>query len=246
MSTPTSAAARTRGSNVALLFFALFLSPTFSFYAATQTDNTWNGVWRGRWDAGATASVTIKDDRVVEYRFLDRTPPITESATAGDAITFSIPGFQYSLSRTGPATATIQAKSAKGEISTGTLTRDGTAGAPAKAAPAQPSGPPAAKAAAQQCQLLPQSWVNSSGYRITGYTARVEGSGCVGGQNYVKIDNPADSGVSPRRWSKNAMQPDGSVRCSGGTWYRGSPGGSQPGGREPDVVIREGKIYRCN
>jgi hypothetical protein len=235
----------TRG--LQFLFIIVASSLTVPFHAPmAQTDGSWDGVWRGKWDAGATTSVTIKDGRVVEYRFLDRTPVITDSAIAGDTMTFRIPGFQYSLSRTGPARAAIQARSDKGELSTGIVTKEGAADTTNKGATTQSSAPSAAKTAAPQCQLLAESWVNSSGYRITGYTARVEGSGCVGGQNYVKIDNPTDSGVSPRRWSKNATQSDGSVRCSGGTWYRGGPGGGQPGGREPDVVIREGKIYRCN
>jgi hypothetical protein len=103
-----------------------------------------------------------------------------------------------------------------------------------------------ASAHAQACRPVADSWVNSSGYRISGYTARVEGSGCVGGQNYVKVSNPADNGFSARRWSKQTPQPDGSVRCSGGTWYYGGTQTGQPGGREPDVVIRQGKIYRCD
>jgi hypothetical protein len=67
--------------------------------------------------------VTIKDGRVVEYRFQDRPIEITESNISGDTVTFSNPLFQYSVTRIGPAKATIQAKNPRGELSTGALTK---------------------------------------------------------------------------------------------------------------------------
>jgi hypothetical protein len=123
MSKPTLPAARTHKIRVLPLLLALIFSLTFSFYAAAQTDNAWNGVWQGRWAGGAATAVTIKDGRVVEYRFLDRAYAIRDSSGAGDTITFSIPVFQYTLTRTGAASATIHGKGAKGETPTGTLTK---------------------------------------------------------------------------------------------------------------------------
>jgi hypothetical protein len=98
-------------------------------------------------------------------------------------------------------------------------------------------------AVAQEWREIPSNYINSQGYRITGYTARAAGSGCVGGQKYVKVGNPSDKGVSERRWSKATKQ-DGGIVCSGGTWYYGGPKAGQPGGSEPDLLIKGGKFYR--
>lgn len=98
----------------------------------------------------------------------------------------------------------------------------------------------ASGAEAQEWKQIPSSYTNSQGYRITGYTARVTGSGCDGSQNFVMIGNPADKGVSIRRWT-SATKQDGGTVCSGGTWYFGS---GKPGGSEPDLLIKDGKFYR--
>ncbi len=90
---------------------------------------------------------------------------------------------------------------------------------------------------------VPGSWTNSQGYRISSYTARVSGSGCEGGQRYVKLNNPSDSGTSARRWT-TATRQDGGTVCSGGSWYYGGSRAGQVGGAEADVLIKGGAVYK--
>ena len=97
--------------------------------------------------------------------------------------------------------------------------------------------------AAQQWQQIPSSYTNSQGYRVTGVTARVTGSGCAGGQNYVKAGDPSDKGYSAKRWT-TATKQDGGTVCSGGTWYYGGSKAGQLGGSESDLLIKDGKFYR--
>jgi hypothetical protein len=94
---------------------------------------------------------------------------------------------------------------------------------------------------AQGWQEIPSSFVNSEGFRITEFKARVVGSRCQGSQRYVKVDDPNRGGVSARRWT-HATKADGGTVCSGGTWYLG--GTNQPGGKEGDLLIKDGKFYR--
>jgi hypothetical protein len=95
--------------------------------------------------------------------------------------------------------------------------------------------------AAQEWKQIPSTFTNSEGFRITAFTARVTGSGCEGSQRYVKINDPNRKGVSVRRWTA-ATKKDGGTVCTGGTWYYG--GTNQPGGKEPDLLIKDGKFYR--
>jgi hypothetical protein len=117
----------TRSPSLGIIFKFIFLIAALLLaiteHAATQTDNSWDGVWRGRWGGGAATSVTIKDGRVVEYYFRDRPHTITDSSTAGETITFSIPIFRYTLTRTNASSATIVAKGLKGDSTSGTLTK---------------------------------------------------------------------------------------------------------------------------
>jgi hypothetical protein len=94
---------------------------------------------------------------------------------------------------------------------------------------------------AQEWKEIPSSFTNSEGFRITGFTARVTGPGCEGSQRYVKVGDPGRKGVSSRRWT-SATKKDGGTVCRGGTWYYG--GTDRPGGKEPDLLIKDGKFYR--
>ena len=98
-------------------------------------------------------------------------------------------------------------------------------------------------AEAQEWRQIPSSRTNSQGYKISGYTVRATASGCQGSQNYAKIGNPNDKGVSIRRWTSVSKQ-DGGMLCSGGTWYYDGTKAGQTGGSEPDVLIKNGKFYR--
>ena len=99
-------------------------------------------------------------------------------------------------------------------------------------------------AKAQEWKQVPSSFINTQGYKVTGYTVRATATGCQGSQNYVKIENPSDRGTSPMRWASVSKQ-DGGTLCSNGTWYYG--GGSKAGragGGTSDVLIKNGKFYR--
>jgi hypothetical protein len=37
---------------------------------------------------------------------------------------------------------------------------------------------------------------------------------------------------------------EGGIVCSGGTWYFAGPKAGQPGGSEPDLLIKNGTFYR--
>jgi putative addiction module component (TIGR02574 family) len=49
----------------------------------------------------------------------------------------------------------------------------------------------ASASVAQEWKEIPSSFTNSEGFRITGFTARVTGSGCEGSQRYVKVGDPS-------------------------------------------------------
>jgi len=98
-------------------------------------------------------------------------------------------------------------------------------------------------AQAQEWKQVPRSYTNTKGFVVTGFAVRPAGSGCQGSQHYVKVGDPSSQGVSPLTWSSASKQ-DGGTLCSGGTWYYG--GGSragQAGGKESDVLIKNGKFY---
>jgi hypothetical protein len=97
-----------------------------------------------------------------------------------------------------------------------------------------------APSGASEWREIPKSFTYQ-GFRISEFTARATGSGCEGAQRYEKIDDPSRKGISARRWTSASEKDDGIV-CTGGTWYFG--GTNQPGGSEPDLLIKAGKFYR--
>ena len=102
------------------------------------------------------------------------------------------------------------------------------------------------EANAQQ-QKMQTSWVNEQGFRVTNFNVRASGSGCVGSQDYVKVDAPNDptsKGTSRMQWT-TATKQDGGVLCSNGVWFSGSgPNKGQQGGSTRDVLIKNGAYYR--
>jgi hypothetical protein len=98
-----------------------------------------------------------------------------------------------------------------------------------------------------QQQKMSSSLVNDQGFRITNFNVRASGSGCVGSQDYVKVDAPNDptsKGTSRMQWS-TATKQDGGVLCSNGVWFSGSgPNKGQQGGSTRDVLIKNGAYYR--
>jgi hypothetical protein len=93
-------------------------------------------------------------------------------------------------------------------------------------------------------QKIQSSWVNDSGYRVTNFSAKPSGSGCTGGQDYVKVSDPTVKGYSRMRWD-SATKQDGGVLCSGGTWFYGDgPQKGQAGGSTSNVLVKGGSYYR--
>jgi hypothetical protein len=93
-------------------------------------------------------------------------------------------------------------------------------------------------------EKIPGRFVNSQGFQITGFTVRAGGSGCAGSQNYVKVGEPENKGVSQLRWATVTKQDDG-ILCSDGSWVYGSGDRKgQTGGSTSNVLIKNGSFYK--
>jgi hypothetical protein len=102
----------------------------------------------------------------------------------------------------------------------------------------------ASGALAQEWKQVPSSYTNTKGFVVTGFTVQSIGSGCQGSQQYVKVGDPNNRGVSRSSWSSVSKQ-DGGTVCSSGTWYYGGgPRVGQAGGKADDVLIKNGKFYK--
>jgi hypothetical protein len=215
-STLLAAWKRPRPRGLQSFFSIVAVIVTFSFCSAiAQTDGTWDGTWKGTWIRGAATSVTIKEGRVVEYRFLDRPHEILESNISGDTVTFSIPLFQYNVTRTGPASATIQSKRVTGEASSGTLAKidEGPTKTNEKAAKTQPT--PKAKAAEKTASSSSAWCENDCRTLCQKVAASVEN--CIAQYNCSKF--PASPCAGAAAVNARAAQTQGGARSGSSTWY---------------------------
>jgi hypothetical protein len=100
----------------------------------------------------------------------------------------------------------------------------------------------AASAEAQEWKPLPASFVNGRGFKITETTVRVTDHGCMGSARYMKVSDPAISGVAVLQWFSVSKQ-DSSALCSGGTWSV-SVGPTDIHHSLVDLLVRNGRVYR--